>query len=294
MNRHVVIITATYNHCEELQNLYKSLVNQDNNSFRWVIVNDGSMDDTDNVVSTFINDGLIEINYIQKDNSGKSSSLNFAFRQIYEDELAVIVDDDEYLDSNAISIINAYYEKYYRTEVGIIHFHRRNMRTMSVIANYVVDEDLLLDYRSFKATGHNADGYVAYFGYALNEVRFPVYDGEKYIGPGVMMVLVGREYKMVWAKAVIGTTEYLENGITKQGRKLRVKNPIGGLYYCSISHCNFKTKLKYSLMGFAYKYISEKSRRELLELQVPIDSLNRLMIIPGTILGIYWKHKYLK
>lgn len=293
MEKHIVIITATYNHCKNLPCLYESLCNMSNQSFRWILVNDGSTDDTHTVIGHFQEENKLEINYIHKTNSGKSSSLNKAFELVRSDELAVIIDDDEQLDTDAVDKLYRYYEEYYQSEYGIFHFLRRNRLDMKPIANYDVVEDLKMDYRHFKASGHNADGYIAYFGYILSQFRFPIFQNEKYIGPAVLMMLAGEKYKMIWSKEELGATEYLEGGITKQGRKLRVKNPIGGLYYCCLCPCNFKTLVKFSIMGYAYQYISGKSTRELLELEVPMTMLSIFFKLPGILLGIYWKKKVL-
>lgn len=293
---HIVIVTATYNHCKLLLKLYDSLKQQSLKDFKWIIVDDGSKDDTEKVVSNFCEEEKVDIKYIKKENGGKSSSLNLAFKQIKYNALAVIVDDDEQLDYDAIEKIEKYYQKYYLSKVGMIHFHRKNVETNEIIANYMITDDLNLDYREFKSKGYNADGYIAYFGYTLENMQFPIYPGEKYIAPSVMLMLCGEKYEMIWAKEAIGTTEYMEGGITKQGRKLRVKNPIGMLLYCTLYQRNIaglRKKFEYSLMGFAYQYISGKSKNELLELGIPIDSLNNLMKIYGIILGKYWERKYL-
>lgn len=294
---HIVIITATYNHSRLLPKLYNSLKEQTLKNFRWIIVDDGSQDDTKQIVNKFLIEDVINIVYINKPNGGKSSALNMAFDYINQDDMAIIVDDDEKLDKNAIEKIERYYLKYFYTNVGAIHFNRRNQDNQKIIANYYAETDLNMDYRKFKNQGYYADGYNAYFGYALSSIRFPIFKGEKYIGPSVLLMLCGEKYDTIWAKEVIGTTKYMDGGITKQGRKLRVKNPLGGIYYCILlqsKESGFKVRLKYSLLGYAYKYISGKSKKELNSIGIDIDKLQKVMKMPGFFLAQKWKFNYLR
>lgn len=289
----VVILTATYNHADRLEKLYESLLKQYNNDFKWIIVDDGSTDGTQEKVSRFTG---LNIEYIHKPNSGKSRSLNLAFDKINEDELVVIIDDDEVLDETAVETFHKYYENYYRSEVGAFHFHRRNITDGQVIANFDISDDLRLDYREFKSKMLNADGYLGYFGYGIKNRRFPVFSDEKYVGPGVMMMMVGDSFDTIWAKESIGTTEYLEGGITKQGRRLRVKSPMGMIVYCALYQSpksTFSIRFKYSIMGYAYIFISGKKIKEIEALGIPINKLNKFAKIPGILLGLIWKKKYI-
>lgn len=297
MEKRIVIITATYNHGNLLSKLYTSLKKQTNKHFRWIIINDGSTDTTEDVVSAFLNQNEIEIQYIVKCNTGKSDSLNKAFEGIRFNEIAVIVDDDENLDENAIKIVEQYYVKYYRTKVGSIHFHRRDITSNKIIANYTSEDDLVMDYRQFKSSGRNADGYVAYFGYALEKYHFPIYKGEKYVAPSILIMLCGDTYQTVWAKESIGTTEYVDGGITKQGRKLRVKNPVSMILYCTMfqkSISSYKIRCKYSIMGYAYQHISGKSKKKLNMLGISTDCFVWYVKPFGLVLGVYWSKKYLR
>lgn len=72
-------------------------------------------------------------------------------------------------------------------------------------------------------------------GRAVKKYKYPDFDGEKYIGPTVIQMEMAEEYKMVFSPQVIGVAKYLEGGLSKAGRKLRIKNPKGMLYYSQIN-----------------------------------------------------------
>ena len=147
---HIVIITTTFNHCKLLPKLYSSLKNQTLKNFKWIIIDDGSRDKTKQVVTDFCKEDIINIIYINKPNGGKSSALNIAFDYLNQDDLAVIVDDDEELDKNAIEKIEKYYLKYFHTNVGMIHFNRRNQENQKIIGNSHLVIDFNMYYRFFK------------------------------------------------------------------------------------------------------------------------------------------------
>lgn len=70
MDKILTIYTPTYNRKHLLPRLYESLKNQTNLDFRWLIIDDGSEDDTRSLVSDFINKGDIDIEYHYKENGG--------------------------------------------------------------------------------------------------------------------------------------------------------------------------------------------------------------------------------
>lgn len=289
MNRYV-ILTATYNHPNQLASLYKSLTAQNNKDFSWIIVDDGSKNDTHNLIDEFVNSGEIDIVPIHQDNGGKSSAINNGLNHL--DNCAVfvvIVDDDEVLNSNAIDIVDEYYTKYSNSNCGVIHFNRLNEKG-AVIANPIIDNDFIMSYQSFKSNKRSADGYIGYFINKLGDNRFTLYKDEKYIGPSTLFMKVTENSDLLWAKATLGKTEYLAGGITKQGRKLRIKNPKGMIEYCRLMQkngANFKTRLAYSIQGFAYYYFVDRSQRNFLDL----SGLYNLRIF-GKILNILWKRKF--
>ena len=51
---YTTILTPTYNRGENLKKLYKSLLKQKDNNFEWVIVDDGSTDNTKEIIQQFL------------------------------------------------------------------------------------------------------------------------------------------------------------------------------------------------------------------------------------------------
>lgn len=92
--KRVTIFTPTYNRANVLHRVYDSLVQQTYTDFQWIIVDDGSVDDTKAVVDGFLSEGKFPIQYYYQENQGKHIATNFA-AAIADTELFVIADSDD-------------------------------------------------------------------------------------------------------------------------------------------------------------------------------------------------------
>lgn len=291
----IKILTATFNNGKLLISLYKSLINQSDLDFEWIIVDDGSTDDTNSIVTEFINKEIIKINYIFQINGGKSKAINNGLLQIDGDDFVLIVDADEELSQNAVSKVKEYVEKYKNDNVGVIHFNRFSKNTNKIISNNDLDEDKYFDYYQWKNENFFADGYIGYFGSRIKEENFPIFESEKYVGPSVLIMKVIKKYLMITAMEAIGSTEYQIGGITSQGRKLRLKNPKGSIYYClqlQNKRCRRAVRYKYSILGYAYSYYTGLSLNQFYKSIDLKEKLNPILTFPGFLLSVFWKYKY--
>lgn len=107
----LTILTPTYNRGGELSQLYDSLKNQTCKDFEWVIVDDGSKDNTHEVVKAWLSDSDFPIRYFFKENGGKHTALNYAVK-IIESELTFIVDSDDTLTADAVETVLRYHRRY--------------------------------------------------------------------------------------------------------------------------------------------------------------------------------------
>lgn len=105
------IFTATYNRAKYLNRLYSSLKSQTFKDFEWIIIDDGSTDDTENVVQSFINEQkLKKIKYLKKDNGGKHTAWKLADR-VFSAPYVIAIDSDDTLLPGALEIFNRYWEQ---------------------------------------------------------------------------------------------------------------------------------------------------------------------------------------
>ena len=101
------ILTATYNRVKYLSNLYKSILDNTETSnlkAEWIIINDGSTDNTEEVIEKFVLENRIEIKYIFQENSGKMAAINRGMEEV-TGELVVDCDSDDFFANNAFKVI---------------------------------------------------------------------------------------------------------------------------------------------------------------------------------------------
>ncbi len=297
MNK-IALLTATYNHPEKLQDLYSSLKTQSYTKFDWVIVDDGSRNETELIISKFIKEDDISIVYLKKDNGGKASAVNLGLDYVGDNryDFVLFIDDDERILPDGVKLVVEYIEKYKDTDCGVIHFNRID-ENGKIIANPVFLEDQIMTCQERKRRRYHQDGYTGYYVDRLGDLRFPSFEGEKYVGPSLLfMMLCDKGYKMVWAYKAIGKTEYLEAGITKQGRRLRIKNPKGMYYYCLLlqnKNSGLILRFIYSIYGYAYLAyggILEK------DIRATINTKYRLIRVTkpiGLLVSKIWNRKYM-
>ena len=118
----VTILTPTYNRGYTLKKLYNSLINQTNKNFIWLVIDDGSTDDTRNLINLFMKEEKIKIEYHYQKNGGKHRALNYGISLI-KSEITFIVDSDDWITDDAIETILKYFRKYKDDEnIGVISF----------------------------------------------------------------------------------------------------------------------------------------------------------------------------
>lgn len=97
----VTVFTPTYNRANVLYRVYDSLVKQAYTDFMWLIVDDGSSDNTKEVVDGYTAQGKIQIEYYYQKNQGKHMAINHAVSKTHS-ELFLIADSDDAFTNDAI------------------------------------------------------------------------------------------------------------------------------------------------------------------------------------------------
>ncbi|MYN14576.1 glycosyltransferase [Pusillimonas sp. TS35] len=95
------VITPTYNRAHTLERVYLSLREQSYQDFEWVIIDDGSTDDTRERVAVWQQEASFPIYYAWQVNQHKKTAFNRGIERA-SGELVVVVDSDDSLDANAL------------------------------------------------------------------------------------------------------------------------------------------------------------------------------------------------
>ncbi|MBD1221304.1 glycosyltransferase family 2 protein [Virgibacillus halodenitrificans] len=289
----ITILTPTYNRAHTLPTLYESLKSQDNQNFDWLIVDDGSTDETRSLIEGFVNENVVNIIYIYQSNGGKARALNTGFSKSKHSLIYAVVDSDDYLLPSATQIFNDYIRKYEKDkEIGGFFFlYNTSDGKLLNTHGDVVNEDESLTRYEYNNKYRQNDGCICYFNRAISKYKYPEYEGESYIGPTVIQMEMADDFKFVFSPEVVGVAEYLEGGISKSGRKLRLKNPFGMIHYSNLmmsKRNGIITQIKYAISIWPYAKIAKKNFLETLKLG-DRPALIVLTFLPGLLLYFKWR-----
>ena len=291
----VTIFTPTYNRAELLKRLYESLKEQSDKDFEWIIVDDGSKDNTKEVVLGFIKEKIIPIKYLKKENEGKHIAINVGC-DMAEGELFFIVDSDDYIPKEAIEEVKRDWKKY-RNNTGIAGLvYLKAWKNGNLMGRkFEKDEFISNHVKEYNKGGVWGEKLKILRTEIFRKNKFPKYENEKYVGEHVLWIEVSRKYDLVYINKVLYIAEYLEDGLTMAGRKLRIENPLGGIKGAQVlmqKDMCLKLRIKNNLLYSSYSFFAERTLKEIYKGAVQ-KFLLTLELPFGYVLYRYWKKKFL-
>lgn len=224
----ISVFTPAYNRSTYLGRLYQSLLRQSNTDFEWIIVDDGSTDDTQETVAGLIAENKIAIKYCKQINSGKHIAINKGL-SLASGILFFIVDSDDYLTDDSLAKIWLYWNKLtlhpdLSSFAGLCG--TKIFEDGSVIGGentYSVLELTMFDYRYRKnIKGDKAEVFITE---VLRKFPFPVISDERFCSEVLVWNRLSTSYKLLFFNEPIYIAEYLEGGLTHSSLKVRIKNP---------------------------------------------------------------------
>ena len=288
----ITILTPTYNRAHKLQELFNSLVNQTNLEFNWLIVDDGSNDNTEELVRGFYNNKF-NICYIYKNNGGKHTAHNVGINHI-DTELTMVVDSDDILTNDAIQSIND--EWLPVCDKGLCGLSFLKADKSGKISGVKFPEDKFIGNFIEVRINRNdiSEKAEIWVTSILKEYPFPVFEGEVYVGEGSIWSTIAKQSDMLFVNKTIYIYEYEADGLTKSGRRLRINNPLGGMFAARVSFSkefNLKVKIKRMWLYICYGFFAKLSIKEMYN-ACPMKLLFLFNLPFGFILYKYWKLKY--
>lgn len=257
----ITIFTPTFNRAYIISDLYQSLLRQTHTDFEWLIVDDGSTDSTEALITSFIEEGKIMIRYYKQVNGGKHRAINKGVA-LAKGELFFIVDSDDYLTDDAVEkILNKYNNIANESEVAGVSF-RRGYDFNQVIGHPVYFEDKLLSVFDFryrlKVSGDQAEVYKTD---VLKAFPFPMIEDEWFCPESLVWNQIGKNYQILWTSDIIYICNYLADGLTAKITKLRMQSPIASmLTYSKLESCDIpiKEKIKANINFWRFSFNSSK------------------------------------
>lgn len=225
----LTVFTPAYNRGYIIGKLYESLKQQTFKDFEWVIVDDGSTDNTEEIIAGFQKEkGFFPIRYFKTKNGGKHRAINRGVLHA-SGELFFIVDSDDYLPSDSLEIINEIEstipieEKDKFAGVCGEKFYQNGTAVGKSSLSGLYTDATTIDRQKYGIVGDKAE---VYYTKVLKLFPFPEFDGEKFCTESLVWDKISNHgYKLRFFNKNIYICEYLDDGLTAQGLKLYAKNP---------------------------------------------------------------------
>lgn len=266
----ITVFTPAYNRAHLLPRLYESLKAQTFKDFEWLIVDDGSTDNTEIVVSNFIADNKILIRYFKQRNGGKHRAINRGVKES-QGELFFIVDSDDRLPINSLERIFYYYNQikdntrfagacglkcYFdgRQTGGDQPFRTMDCSMMDIRLKHHIVGDMAEVFRTD----------------VLREIPFPIFGDERFCPEDLVWNRISQKFIMRFFHENIYECEYQPDGLTSRIVRIRMESPLASVtHYQELNSYTIplKEKIKAAINFWRfYACVLKKERKEISKL----------------------------
>ncbi|BCK00820.1 glycosyltransferase family 2 protein [Anaerocolumna chitinilytica] len=296
MTPYITVFTPTYNRFNLLHYCYNSLKRQTIKNFEWLIIDDGSTDNTKELVEKWMNEEKdFHINYRYKNNGGLHTAYNMAIENM-NTELCICIDSDDFLPDNAIEIIlKLWEEKKDNQYAGIIGLD------YDINDNIIGDKlpevnSINLNYMLVNKIGCGDKKIVMRTELYKKVAPMKTFNNEKNFNPNYLNTLISEDYDFLVLNKNLCYVEYQQDGMSSNIYKQYINSPNSFAelrrLYMTIHHADIKFILK-NAIHYDSSCIISKNYNDILS-KSPRKLLTLLVFPIGIILSIYIKYKYKK
>ena len=230
----ITVATPTFNRAYIIENLYKSLQAQSFQDFEWLVIDDGSSDNTKELFGKWAHEeNAFAIRYCPKENGGKHSAVNFALEQA-EGELFFVMDSDDILTDDALEKIDRWFSELEKDEsiAGITANKGTGTHDTpnAIFSSRYLDKSLL-EMKTYRENGSlvlDGERAMVFYTDIHRKYPYPVFAGERFMTEAVVYNRMAADgYKMRFYNDIVCVYEYQPDGLTRTGSSLFLNNPKG-------------------------------------------------------------------
>ncbi len=226
-NKTLTVFTPAYNRGYSIHLCYESLCRQTCKDFLWLVIDDGSTDNTAELIKEWQKkDNGFEIRYIYKENGGMHTAHNTAYENM-DTELSVCIDSDDYMTDDAVEKIVNCWQKYGCDKyVGILALDI--YENGEVIGKELETDRFETTFSGYYRRGGRGDKKLIYRNDVLKNLPpYPVFEGEKYVSLGYKYELADHINPLIILNEPVCVVEYMTDGSSRNMYTQYVKNPQG-------------------------------------------------------------------
>ncbi|MDR1564242.1 MAG: glycosyltransferase family 2 protein [Oscillospiraceae bacterium] len=291
MHCKLTIFTPTYNRAELLTRTYKSLCGQSCKAFKWVIIDDGSADNTAELVCEWIRAASLSIEYYYKPNGGMHTAHNLAYEKLTT-ELNVCIDSDDIMPPDAVENILAFWQAHGDSScAGIValdaDFEGKVLGDM--LPKDGTKATMMELEHKYKIKG---DKKLIYRTELIKSLPpYPEFEGERLVPLSYKYRLADLQAPLLAMNKIVCNVEYQAEGSSNTIVRQYFQSPRGFAEYRKMCMCN-SLSFKRRFIDCAQYVVSSIILKNKKFLQESPKKLLTLMAIPaGVVLYFWFKHK---
>ena len=287
----LTIFTPAYNRAHTIGRTYESLCRQTCKDFEWLVIDDGSSDNTRDLIERWIADDKIPIRYIFQKNQGMHGAHNTAYKNIHT-ELNTCIDSDDWMPDDAVEKIVSFWKKYGTEDVaGIIGLDATEDGNVigDKFPEGLKETTLRGYYEDLKGAG---DKKLVYRTSIICSVpEYPLFEGEKYVGLVYKYHMIDELMPLIVSNDVYVIVDYQDDGSSRGMWRQYWNNPQGFAFFRKFDMQQTRSWKRKIIDNIHYVSHSIRSGNRQFLHESPMKWLTALSIIPGLLLFLVNRHK---
>ena len=287
----ISLVTATYNRENLLPRLYESIKDnyKTHKDIEWIIIDDGSSDNTKELVSKWIKEVKFDIKYHYQDNAGKMAAINNGMEYVSGD-IIIEIDSDDYLANDALKTVNKDYENLSNKNVYGILYKTKLIGKDTTVTD--MDNKVFKLFEIHNKYEYDFDMKLTFKADIRKKYKYILEHDEKFVTEARTYYKMDQDYDgLLFKDKEIVIAEYQEDGYTTNIKKIFKKYPYGyyeyfkeALSYCTKDNITKKRRLYMIKQYILFSYLTKKSKKDCIKNVSGYNKrLVRLLIVPGYI-----------
>lgn len=223
----LTVFTPTYNRAYILHRLYRSLCNLNDNDFEWIVVDDGSCDNTEEIVESFIAENKINICFFKIEHQGKHVAYNVGLKEA-RGKFFVNIDSDDCIAPDAINLLKNV-STYITGNVAGILAMKSNIQG-KILGNMFRNPGTILPLKKIQEKELRGEYAYIFLTEIARKYPYPVIKGETFMPDSIVFKNL-KDFNYLICNDIIEICEYLPDGLSARWDRIRFENPLGFMLY---------------------------------------------------------------